>query len=79
MTLRYMRRYICNICVQFLYTVTDTPTMNWDGARMMGLRATSCELRARSDEARNSETTKENEDRDKDQGDKNENTRLMCQ
>ena len=49
---------------------------------MMGLRATGSEIRARSDEVRNSGTTKENEDRDKDQGDKmgrNKNTRLMCQ
>ena len=30
--------------------VTDTPSANWDGARMMGLRATGDELRARRDE-----------------------------
>ena len=61
--------------------VMDTPSRDWNRARMMGLRSTGCELRARSDEARNlGSTTKENEDRDKDQGDKMEQTRILdCQ
>ena len=33
--------------------VMDTPSRDWNRARMMGLRSTGCELRARSDEARN--------------------------
>ena len=60
-------------------TVTDTPSVDYDGARMMGLRVTGYELGIRSDKARNSRSwerrgedlkmlgmTQENEDKDKD-------------
>ena len=69
--------------------VTDTTTVDFDEARMMGLWATSYELWARSWERQDEKLktlgmTQENEDRDEDQGpgDKmgqSKNTRLMCQ
>ena len=65
--------------------ITDTPTVDWDEAQMMGLQTTGQELGVRSDEAKNSRVYERHESmkaKNEDQGDKmgrKENTGLMCQ
>ena len=40
--------------MQYEESVTDTPSTNWDGAQIMGIRVTGYKLGARNDEAMNS-------------------------